>query len=401
MGDSAEEIADDVAMVGRIDAVPSLLRVICQSTGMGFAAVARVTDGTWTACAVQDDIAFGLAPGGQLDVDTTLCKESRQARAPVVIDHASLDPAYAAHHTPQLYGIESYISVPIVLSDGAYFGNLCAIDPRPAKVSEPRIVAMFTLFADLIGVHLENERQRQIERAAFLDEKAAGELREQFIAVLGHDLRSPLAAIQASAQLLVRPGADPARVPAIAGRIGGSAKRMAALIDDVLDFARGRLGGGFGVTLTDTDDLGATLADLVAEVQASAPSRKVEVDIDIRHRVRCDRGRLQQLAANLLTNALIHGDAATPARFSARTDDRGFVLQVTNQGEPIPPNALSQVFAPFWRRATSNARDGLGLGLFICAQIVQAHGGTLEVVSSAEQGTTFTARLPSGAEPLH
>ena len=126
--------------MGRISAVPSLLRLICQNTGMGFAAVARVTDGTWTACAVQDDIEFGLVPGGQLDVHTTLCSEARAARQPVVIDHASQDPVYRDHHTPRLYNIESYISVPIVLPNGDYFGNLCAIDPRPRVVSDPRTV---------------------------------------------------------------------------------------------------------------------------------------------------------------------------------------------------------------------------------------------------------------------
>ena len=130
MGDSAEEIRRDVQTIGRIDAVPMLLRVISETTGMGFAAVARVTAGTWTACAVHDRINFNLAPGGQLDVHTTLCKEVREARTPVLIDHASLDPVFCNHHTPQLYKIESYVSVPIVLSNGEYFGNLCAIDPR-------------------------------------------------------------------------------------------------------------------------------------------------------------------------------------------------------------------------------------------------------------------------------
>jgi GAF domain-containing protein len=121
MDDSEEAIARDVAIIGRIGAVPSMLRVICKNTGLGFAAVARVTDGTWTACAVQDDIQFGLLPGGQLDVHTTLCSEARAMRRPVVIDHASLDPVYREHHTPRIYNIESYISVPIVLSERRLF----------------------------------------------------------------------------------------------------------------------------------------------------------------------------------------------------------------------------------------------------------------------------------------
>src|SRR4051812_34118056 len=169
LGDSAEEIAEDIRAIGRIDAVPALLRVLCDSTGMGFAAVARVTEGTWTACAVQDDIHFGLKPGGQLDIGTTLCSEVRESRTPIVIEQASTDPQYCTHHTPRIYSIESYVSVPIVLSSGEYFGNLCAIDRRPAKVGEPRIVSMFTLFAQLIALQLENDRKRAEAQSALLD----------------------------------------------------------------------------------------------------------------------------------------------------------------------------------------------------------------------------------------
>ncbi|MDB6061158.1 MAG: histidine kinase [Verrucomicrobiaceae bacterium] len=201
MGDSPEEILRDIAAIGRIDAVPVLLRVLCESTGMGFAAVARVTEGTWIACAVQDDIEFGMKPGGHLEIHSTLCKEVRASRQPIVIAHASVDPVYCTHHTPLRYGLESYISVPIVLAGGDYFGNLCAIDPRPAKISEPRIESMFVLFAQLIALHLENERKHE-QQAALLDERAAGELREQFIAILGHDLRNPLAAVAACGDLL-------------------------------------------------------------------------------------------------------------------------------------------------------------------------------------------------------
>ncbi len=158
-------IAQSVAAISRIDAVPSLLRVICASTGMGFAAVARVDDVSWTACAVQDDIGFGLKPGGQLELQTTLCFESRSARVPIIIDHASEDPEYHSHHTPRMYNIESYISVPIVLpGNGEYFGNLCAIDPRPAKLKSGAAREMFLAFAELIALHLENNRRREPPR---------------------------------------------------------------------------------------------------------------------------------------------------------------------------------------------------------------------------------------------
>src|ERR1700679_3576444 len=123
-GDTPEEIARDIEAVNQIAAVPTLLDALCEITGMRFAAVARVTDSTWIACAVKDDIEFGLRPGGRLDVDTTLCIESKRSLEPIAIDRASTDARYRDHHTPKTYGIESYVSVPIILANGRYFGNL-------------------------------------------------------------------------------------------------------------------------------------------------------------------------------------------------------------------------------------------------------------------------------------
>jgi signal transduction histidine kinase len=401
MGDTDEEIRRDVLAIGRIEAVPMLLRIVSETTGMGFAAVARVTDGTWTACAVYDCIDFNLKPGGQLDLSTTLCKEVRAARTPVVIDQASLDPVYCNHHTPRIYSIESYVSVPIVLSNGEYFGNLCAIDPQPAKVSQSGTIAMFTSFAQLIGLQLEAERKREIEQAALLDERTAGELREQFIAVLGHDLRNPLAAVMACGQLLRRKKTDAAAVATIADRIDTSARRMSGLIDDTLDLARARLGGGIGLQRRQVDDLGKLLAAVVDELQAVRPDRAIQSEIDVRRSVYCDPGRIQQVVSNLLVNALTHGSPTGTVSLTAVTSESSpvplLVVSVANAGDPIPAEHRAQIFSPFWRRSTSESREGLGLGLYICSQIIKAHGGTLEVTSSEEAGTTFTARLPLDA----
>lgn len=398
--DSSDSIVEDVAAIGRIDAVPALLRIVCDVTGMGFSAVARVTSGTWTACAVQDSLGFGLVAGGQLGIDTTLCRESREARAPVVIDHASVDPLYREHRTPRIYGIESYISVPIILPSGEYFGNLCAIDRRPAEVSDPRIVGMFTGFAELIAAQLASDRSTAQQRAALANERAERELREQFIAILGHDLRGPLTGVLAGAEYLQLPAAGlQPRAIAVARRIGSSARRMSRLIDDILDFAKGRLGGGFELHLSDVHDVAEALREVVAEHQLSHPDRELIVEIDAGRPVRCDRGRLQQLVSNLLANALVHGSPSEPITLSARIDDTSITVTVTNQGEPIPEASLPNIFTPFWRSPSSTARRGLGLGLFICDQIARAHGGSLEVISSMSTGTTFAARLPIDAGP--
>lgn len=391
--DSAEAIARDVAAIGRISSVPALLKIICQNTGMGFAAVARVTDGTWTACAVEDTIQFGLKPGGQLQVQTTLCSESRMARLPVVIDRASTDPVYFNHHTPRMYNIESYISVPIIHSNGDYFGNLCAIDPRPAVVSDPRVVAMFTAFADLIARQLENEDRQERTESALQSERATAELREEFIAVLGHDLRNPLSAVGAAAELLVRRNTEPELVK-LGNRLKASTRRMSALIDDVLDFARVRLGSGVGLSIREADFLASGLKDVIDEVRAANPRLDIRDDIAINGAVRCDQGRIQQVLSNLLGNAVSHGAPDQPITVRAAIEGDHLVLSVTNGGTPIPAEDLPRIFQPYWRPAHSKPGGGLGLGLYIASEIVAGHGGTLRVTSCANEGTRFLVTLP-------
>ena len=343
-GDSPEEIARDVATIGRIEALPTILEVLCELTGMRFAAVARVTESTWTACAVKDAISFGLPIGGQLPVETTLCLESKRLLEPIAISHASEDPKYREHHTPRIYKIESYVSVPIVLKSGRYFGNLCAIDPEPADVNNPRVIRIFTRFAALIAVALNNEELRNTALATLTDERATSELREQFIAILGHDLRNPLQAVAASSELLIRKSTDSALVQQLAGRIKVNVQRMSLLIDDVLDFARGKLGGGLGVSVGDVDDIQGGLESVVKELQDGQPNRQILANISVTRKVRCDLGRVQQVASNLIGNALAHGAPDKPVRVTAKTDDKNLVFEVWNDGDPIPPESVSQNF---------------------------------------------------------
>src|SRR5471032_2820813 len=233
------DFADDIAAVQSIDAVPRILEIVCRSTGMGFAAVARVTEERWVCCAVRDDIEFGLQRGGELKVETTICHEIRQSHRAVVIDHVAEDEVFAGHHTPALYGFQSYISVPITLADGTIFGTLCAIDPRPARLKNPETIGTFVLFAELIASHLDAFDRLAATEASLLSERQASELREQFIAVLGHDLRNPLASIAAGTRMLTK-AASNETASDILGLMQNSVARMSALIDNVLDFARGR-----------------------------------------------------------------------------------------------------------------------------------------------------------------
>lgn len=395
MDESPEGIAKAVADIARIDAVPTLLHVLCEMTGMRFAVVARVAGKTWTACAVQDGIHSGVKPGDPLAFGTNLAFESQAARTPIVVEHRSTDPRYGNLGVPKHSEIESYVSVPIVLSSGRYFGNLCALDPKPAKVAEPRIVSMFSRFAALIASQLDHQSLREHEQTALLNERADGQLREQFIAILGHDLRNPLQAVYMSSDSLERKLTDPSLLE-IASRIKASARRMSLLIDDVLDFARGRLGGGIEVEITDVENINSGLTSVVQELQDAQPDCQIICRIEVSRSVRCDLGRLQQMASNLLANALTHGRPHSPIKINACADGNDMVLEVWNAGEPIALKSIRKMFEPFWRRSASASRNGLGLGLYICSQIVRAHEGRISVTSTRESGTLFTVRLPLG-----
>jgi GAF domain-containing protein len=145
------ELAAESIAFGDDDRLRAILREICDATGMGFAAVARVTDRRWIACQVEDRVDFGLDPGGELKVKETICDEIRDSGEAIVFDDASKDIKWSRHPVPVLYGFRSYCSFPVYLADGTFFGTLCAIDPQPRQVADETIVAMFTTFARQVG----------------------------------------------------------------------------------------------------------------------------------------------------------------------------------------------------------------------------------------------------------
>ena len=390
MGQAAEA---DIATIGRIRAVPAILQVIRELTGLRFVAVARVTEESWTACAVLDQLNFGLQVGGELDLVTTLCHEIRQAHHSVVIDKASEDPLYRDHHTPRLYQFESYIAVPIFRTDGRFFGTICALDPNPASLKSSTIQSTMESFARMLALQIEAEENLQKTEVALKQERETAELREQFIAVLGHDLRNPLFAISASAEMLLRKLPDAANLQR-ARNILTSARRATKLVDDVLDFARGSLGRGIPVNIEPCPDLEDALRHVISEVQNVHPDRSIQSSIGDLHSVHCDRERVAQLLSNLVANAVAHGDPDGPINISAQINEGKFVLSVKNQGL-IAEDALPHLFRPYSRPASGTPRTGLGLGLYIASQIAQSHGGTLDVVSTGQQGTTFTFSLPA------
>ena len=386
-----DRLLADVATISRIDAVPTILDVVCRTTGMGFAAVARVTEERWIVCAVRDEIAFGLQPGGELKVETTICNAVRATGQAVVIDDVAADEDFCGHPTPAMYGFQSYISMPIVRSDGSFFGTLCAIDPKPAKLKTPETIGMFKLFADLIGFHLDAQDRLAASEATLVGERQSADLRDQFIAVLGHDLRNPLASISAGVNMLAKAPLD-AKSAKTVDLIQNSIWRMAGLIDNVLDFARGRLGDGIILNRNADEPLGPALEQVIAELRTAWPGRQIDVHFSLTEPIDCDQARIAQLLSNLVANALAHGAADHPVSVLASGGGTLLELSVANRGTPIPPGVAEHLFEPFFRVSADNQRQGLGLGLYIAREIAHAHGGALTVRSTPDE-TRFTLRL--------
>ncbi|WP_105416408.1 HAMP domain-containing sensor histidine kinase [Neorhizobium sp. T25_27] len=224
-----------------------------------------------------------------------------------------------------------------------------------------------------------------------------GRLRDEFIAILGHDLRNPVAAIGGGMRILSKEDLS-SRGQQVVRLIDGSVARMGRLIDDVLDLTRGRMGGGLTISRRLEEELSLHLKQVVAELSTGS-GRRIDVEIDLPEPVLVDAGRIGQLVSNLLGNALSHGAEDKPVGLSARLAGHDLVISVSNGGDPIPPETIGRLFQPFFRGGDAAGRheQGLGLGLHIASEIAKAHGGTLSVSSSAEK-TTFEFRMPIGAE---
>jgi signal transduction histidine kinase len=179
----------------------------------------------------------------------------------------------------------------------------------------------------------------------------------------------------------------------LVGGMQASVMRMAGLIDNVMDFARARLGGGFEVERRADANVREAILLTVDELRLANPDREIVADVVLDEPVACDSGRVAQLLSNLLANALRHGEEGGAVQVRGRVDGGRFELIVSNAGPAIPPERQAVLFQPFERAEHHHGQQGLGLGLYIAAEIARAHGGTLSVTSD-EAETRFTFSMP-------
>jgi phosphoserine phosphatase RsbU/P len=215
-------------------------------------------------------------------------------------------------------------------------------------------------------------------------------LRDQLIAILGHDLRNPLGSIMAGVSILSK-SVLPEPQERMVQVINRSSLRMAELIHNIMDFARTRLGEGIVVNRQPTP-IEPVLSQVVDELRTIYPTRQIDASFNLTDTVICDGPRIAQLLSNLVANAITHGFPDTPVQVTAVNTEDLFEMTVCNEGHPIPADLLEKLFEPFTRESQSPSKNGLGLGLYIAAQIAKAHKAELTATSSTEQ-TCFVFRL--------
>ena len=291
------------------------------------------------------------------------------------------------------FGISSTIHVPIIMAGRPFAVIVFATTgPRAYDVHDLVFAEELARRAStaMHNAELFQTAKKERERA-----EEAAELRERLVAVVGHDLRQPLASIDIRLEVLRRLSKKPEFLQDLDG-LQASARRMSRMIEQILDFTRSRLGGGLELVFAPMD-LREALVPIVDELRAAHPSATIQLKCP-ELRGAWDRDRLEQVFSNLIGNALAHGDPDKPVTVTAGAEALHAWIQVHNQGPPIPQDLQSALFNPFrMGERSSRSPAGLGLGLYISKEVIVRHGGQIEVRSTAVEGTTFRVALPREA----
>lgn len=283
---------------------------------------------------------------------------------------------------------------------GAVLGAVGLEFSAPARFDEEEL-AFVEAFAHQAAQGLERARLYEAERTARVEAQRAAEaarraveLSGQLVGIVGHDLRTPLSAIRMSAAVLLRRGGLTDEQARTLARIDGSAGRMARIIHDLLDFTRIRNEGRIPVHPRPAE-LVAVVRRAVAELAAAHPTREIAISAPDEVALEADPDRLDQVLTNLVANALQHGPPDARVTVTVALDGGGAAIAVHNDGPPIRPEVLGEIFEPFRRAGRGGDGGSLGLGLFIVREVVRAHGGQVDVRTGDAEGTTFTVRLPA------
>jgi len=422
MDNSPEVLQSDIVSIQKIPIISTILDVICRTTGMRFVAVARVTEDKWITCSVLDKINFGLNPGDELKVETTICHEIRQSGKAVIVDHVNENKLFCHHPTPKLYGFQSYISVPIIRKDGSFFGTLCAIDPIPAKLNSPEVIGMFNLFAELISFHLKTVEQIKLSESKLLKEREERTIAieqknvelqkmnmelESFAHIASHDLQEPLRKIQTFSNLIFEKDynhiSDQGKH--YFDRLNKSVDRMQKLIKDLIIYSQ--------VKVHQQVFENTALRKIVEEVKQTYNEEIIHKHVTIEICDMCNAFiipfQFNQLLHNLIGNSIkfskpgvnpvihisgliVKGDNKISEKLS---NERHYChITLTDNGIGFEPQYSEKIFEVFQRLNGREEYDGTGIGLSIVKKIVDNHKGFITATGEVNKGARFDIYLP-------
>ena len=416
MMSTEEKLASDIEKVRQISIVPTILEVICKTTGMGFAAIARVTQDRWIACSVKDEINFGLKPGGELEIETTICNEIRDSQRAVVIDHVA-NSEYVNHHTPRLYGFQSYSSFPIFLKSGEFFGTLCAIDPNPAKLNDAKIIGLFNVFTDLIAFHLQS--MELLDRSNFTVQELSRQLTDsadenrQYKHISDHNLQEPLRKIRMFSDMLVgaAEAEDLQKAKELAIKVSSNAQRFSMMIKDLSEFSE----LNYHEAAFEVINLNKLVTDVSVQLNNELRAKNALLNIGPLPSILAMPLQIEQLFYHLISNALKFSRKDQPPvieifakeveghliehPLSSGDEVKYVEIRLEDNGIGIEQSQLEKIFDIFSHLPYDQVPEGKGIGLSYCRKIIRNHGGVIKAQSEVDRGTSFSIILPIHRKP--
>ena len=334
-----------------------------------------------------------MPPGDELSLEDNLLAEV-VARGQTVYRRDMIDPQYAEEHRLVALGVRSRVAAPLLV--GARTIGLISLGRREPDAFQEHEVELVSLLGRLAASAVQNIRAFDSERQRVDELRRLSTLRADFVSLVSHELRSPMAAVIGAARTLQARWRElqPDQREAFLALIGDETARLAALIGDVLDTSRIEA-GTFSYRFSDVD-----VASLVQETVATAAIGQDEVPVVAKvgrvPRVRGDADRLRQIFDNLIENAVKYSPAGEPVEVSVSQSNGAVLVSVRDRGPGIKAQDQRLIFEKFGRVTDDGSKPGTGLGLYIARSIAEAHGGSIELSSAPGSGTTFSVRLPTG-----
>jgi len=399
-----ENFNQTIKDVQSIKILPTILDVILQSTGLGFAAVARVTSEKWITCAIRDNLQFGLVPGEELDIKTTFCRDVRRSNTLVVIDYVDQDEKFCNNPIPVQYGFQSYISVPIILQNGTFFGTLCALDPAPNKLNNSKVIGMFTSYAELISFHLDAIEKLRIKD---LEIQKKNFLLESFDFVSSHDLQEPLRKIQMFSSVIQEKNNNAlnADIVKYLKSIKSESQRMRNILNDLLRFSEfNKSSQEFEST-----DLNIIVANVRNRLIKDFSECNGKITVGNLPNVPVMPDQIEQLFYNLIINAITYrsNDCNLEISITSKIEKGNNLayekldisttyckLDFTDNGIGFDPRYNEKIFGMFNRLDTEKHSHSTGIGLTITRRITENHNGFIIARGEINKGATFTVYLP-------